>query len=276
MNALMVLIAVVAAPAFAQLKPPTDVVRQTELPPAVRDIGIDQKLNEQLPLDAILRDETGKTVRLRDYFGEKPVIIAPVYYTCPMLCNQVLTGLIGALKTLSFTAGKEFTVVAFSFDPNDTPETAQGKKQAYLEHYGREQGGDGIHFLTGDQSEIDKLTEAIGFRYGWDAESGQFVHASGIMVATPEGKLSRYLYGIEFAPKDLRLSLVEASQNKIGTVVDAVLLFCYHYDPSTGKYGPIIMNFIRLGGLVTFIGVGIIVLIVRRRVAARRAKEIET
>ena len=255
---------------FAQFNPPEKVVPQGALPKALEDVGIDQRLNEQLPLDLTFRDEDGTEVKLRQYFNGKPVILAPVYYTCPMLCNQVLSGLIGTMKTLSFTAGREFNVVAVSFDPNDTPDTAYSKKQGYVARYQRETGDAGIHFLTGDELSIKKFTEALGFHYRFDTETNQYVHASGIMVATAEGKLSRYFYGIEYSPKDLRLGLVEASDNKIGSPVDQVLLFCYHYDPVTGEYGAVIMNMIRLGGLVTFVALALIIVIFRRRIASKR------
>ena len=259
-----------STPAFAQFNPPENVVPQGSLPDALRDIGIDQRLNEQLSLDLDFRDETGREVKLRECFGGKPVILALVYYTCPMLCNQELNGLVGMLKTLSFSAGREFNVVAVSFDPRDTPETAFAKKRAYVDRYQRSSADAGLHFLTGDEKSITALTEAVGFHYRFDSETNQYVHASGIMIATPEGKLSRYFYGIDYSPRDVRLGLVEASDNKIGSPVDQVLLFCYHYDPVTGKYGAVIMNMIRLGGLVTFAGLAIIVFIMRRRFAARK------
>ena len=258
-----------AAPAFAQFNPPENVAPQGSLPDALRDIGIDQRLNEQLSLELAFRDESGREVKLGEYFGDKPVILALVYYTCPMLCNQELNGLVGMLKTLSFTAGRDFNVVAVSFDPGDTPETAFAKKRAYVDRYQRSGADAGLHFLTGDEKSIHALTEAVGFHYRFDSETRQYVHASGIMIATPQGKLSRYFYGIDYSPRDVRLGLVEASDNKIGSPVDQVLLFCYHYDPVTGKYGAVIMNMIRLGGLVTFAGVAILVFIMRRRFAAR-------
>ena len=264
------LLTIVGAQATAQFKPPENVVPQGDRPEALRGVGIDQRLNELLPLDATFVDESGKEVKLADYFSGKPVILALVYYTCPMLCNQELNGLMGTLKTLSFTAGREFNVVAVSFDPRDTPETAAAKRQAYIGRYQRPDAEAGLHFLTGAESSISALTEAAGFHYRFDSETNQYVHASGIMVVTPEGKLSRYFYGIDYSPRDLRLGLVEASDNKIGSAVDQVLLFCFHYDPVTGKYGPVIMNMIRLGGLVTFIGLAIIVFVVRRRLNAHK------
>ncbi len=247
------------------------------IPPSLKDIGIEQKLDSQLPLNLSFRDEQGKTVRLSDYFGKKPVVLALVYYTCPMLCNQILNGLTGSLKTLTFNVGDEFEVVTVSFDPKEAFETAAAKKQSYLERYdrkgeARQQAEAGWHFLTGDEASIKALTEAAGFNYRWDEETQQYIHGSGIMVVTPQGKLSRYLYGIDYAPIDLKLSLVEASEGKIGSPVDQILLFCYHYDPVTGKYGPVIMNIIRLIGIATFAGIALLVFIFRRRRAARERK----
>ncbi|HVF91436.1 MAG TPA: SCO family protein [Blastocatellia bacterium] len=241
------------------------VARQDGKPKALQDIGIEQRLNEQLPLDVVFRDETGREVRLGDYFGKKPVILSLVYYNCPMLCNQVLTGLVSCLDILKFDVGREFDVLTVSFDPRETPAIASDKKQGYIGRYKRPGAGEGWHFLTGDQESIDRLTRAVGFKYTWDEETKQFAHSSGIMVLTPEGKLSRYFYGIEYAPVDVRLGLIEASENKIGSPVDAVLLYCYHYDPTTGKYGPVVMNLIRLGGVITIIGILALLLIMRRR-----------
>lgn len=225
------------------------------LPDALRNVGIDQRLNHQVPRDLSFFDEAGRLVRLREYFGGKPVILSLVYYECPMLCTEVLNGLVSSLKVLSFDVGKQFVVVTVSFNPRETPALAAAKKEKYLQRYGRPAAA-GWHFLTGKQESIDELTKAVGFRYAYDAKTGQYAHASGIMVLTPEGNISRYFYGIEYAPRDLRLGLVEASANKIGSAVDQLLLFCYHYDPSTGKYSAIVMNFIRLGGIITVLVLG--------------------
>jgi protein SCO1/2 len=235
------------------------------LPTALQNVGIDQKLNEQIPLDLQFLDETGRTVQLREYFGRKPVILSLVFYECPMLCNQVLNGLVGSLKAQTFNVGQEFDVLTVSFDPREGPQLASAKKLSYMQRYQRAGAEKGWHFLTGDQKSIDALTRAVGFRYSYDAATNQFAHASGIMVLTPEGKLSRYFYGIEYGPKDLRLALVESSANKIGTPVDALTLYCYHYDPVTGKYGPTIMNIIRLGGLLTMLGVAALIFVLQRR-----------
>jgi len=214
------------------------------------DIGFDQRLDEQVPLDLAFRDETGETVRLGDYFNRKPVILALVYYQCPMLCNQVLNGLAGSLKALSFVAGKEFEVVVVSFNPRETSELAAAKKESY----GRA-GAAGWHFLTGDPKPIDALTRSVGFRYAYDSMLNQYAHASGVVILTPKGRVARYFYGIEYAPRDLRFGLIEAAEERIGTPVDQVLLLCYQYDPKTGKYSAAVMKSLRLGGVVTVIGV---------------------
>ncbi len=227
-----------------------------EKPRDLEEVRIDQRLNEPLPLDAVFRDENGTEVKLGDYFRGKPVVLSLVYYSCPMLCNQVLNGMTSGLDVLkAFSIGKEFEVVTVSFDPRETPELARQKKETYMKWYKREGAAEGWHFLTGDQSSIDRLTEAAGFHYKWDEKTTQFIHASGIMIATPEGKLARYFYGIEYAPKDLRLGLVEASEGKIGSPVDQLLLYCYHYDPASGKYGAVVMNMMRLGGAAMLIAI---------------------
>jgi protein SCO1/2 len=236
------------------------------LPKALREVKIEQRLNEQVPLDLQFKDETGRTVQLQEYFNKsKPVILSLVFYKCPMLCNQILTGLLASLRTQSFDVGKEFEVLTVSFDPRETPEIAAEKKAGFIERYNRPGAEKGWHFLTGDAENIRRLTEAVGFHYNYDEKTDQFAHASGIMVLTPGGKLSRYFYGIEYFPKDLRLGLIEASDNKIGSVVDQLLLYCYHYDPATGRYGPIVMNIMRLGGVATVLGIGALLLVLRRR-----------
>jgi protein SCO1/2 len=236
------------------------------LPKALNNVGIDQKLNEQLPLDVVFRDEMGREVRLGEYFNHgRPVLLSFVYYECPMICNEVLNGLAGALKTLSFDVGKEFDVVTVSLDARETPELAAAKKASYMARYNRAGAEKGWHFLTGDQKSIDALTQAAGFRYAYDDATKQFAHASGIMLATPDGRLARYFFGIEYAPKELRLSIIEASEHKIGTPVDALLLYCFHYDPTTGKYGLAIMNVVRLGGVLTVIGIIAFLILMRRR-----------
>jgi protein SCO1/2 len=233
-------------------------------PPGLKHVGIEQRLNEQIPADLQFRDETGKTVRLGDYFGTKPLILNLVYYRCPMLCSEVLSGLESALRVLKFNVGDEFDVLTVSFDPTDTPEIASAKKADYLKRYGRPGAAAGWHFLTGPQNSIDALTNAAGFQYQYDAKTQQFAHATAIMILTPEGKIAQYYYGMEFAPKDLRLGLIQAADNKIGTPLDQVLLYCYHYDPDTGKYGAIIGRVLQLSGLATVLVLGTFVIVMFR------------
>jgi len=237
----------------------------TGLPSALKNVGIDQKLNEQVPLDSVFKDEQGHDVRLGQFFKGKPVVLSLVYYTCPMLCNQVLNGMLGSFRQVSFNIGEQFEVVTVSFDPRETPDLAATKKITYIKAYNRPGAEARWHFLTGDEANIKRLTESVGFRYLWDEQTKQFAHASGIMVLTPEGKIARYFYGIEYPPKDMRLGLVEASQNKIGTPVDALMLYCYHYDPATGKYGAVVMNIVRLAGGVTFFLIVGLLLVLRKR-----------
>jgi protein SCO1/2 len=244
--------------AFAQIE--TSVV-----PEALRDVGIDQKLNHQLPLDLVFTDETGAQRPLRDYFRGRPVVLSLVYYECPMLCTLVLNGLERAMRTVPFNAGDQFEVVTVSFDPRETPELAAAKKRAYLERYNRPEAEKGWHFLTGDESSVQRLARAVGFRYAFDRATLQWAHATAIMVLTPEGKLARYFYGVEYPARDLRLALVEASRNQIGTPTDQVLLFCFHYDPATGKYGLAILNVIRAIGVTTALALGVFMLVMFRR-----------
>lgn len=244
------------------LTPPA---RQDQKPQILQQVGIDQKLNTQLPLDLTFRDESGKTVRLGDYFGTKPVIVSLVYYRCPMLCEQVLNGMTAALNVLKFDVGKEFNIVTVSIDPTETPEMAAKKKEVFLHRYQRPTAAQGWAYLTGDQANISQLAKAVGFRYVYDERTKQYAHASGIMVATPQGRLAQYYYGIEYSPKDLRLGLIEASQNKIGTVVDQLVLYCYHYDPETGHYGAIVMRMLRIGGTLTIVLLGGLVITMLRR-----------
>lgn len=221
--------------------------------PILQQVGIDQHIGQQLPLDISFRDETGQSVPLRRYFGKRPVLLTLVYYQCPMLCSQVLNGVVSSLLPLSLSVGRDFDVLTVSFDPRDTSADATQKRDMYLRRYGRTGAENGWHFLTGNTPAIEALTKAAGFRYAWDSKIKQYAHASGIMVLTPDGRLSHYLYGIEYAPKDLRLALVESSEGKLGNVVDQVMLYCYHYDPATGKYGAVVMNMLRLGGGLTLL-----------------------
>ncbi len=236
------------------------------LPGALLGVGIDQKLDQQVPLNLMFKDEAGRLVPLSTYFQSgKPVLLALVYYRCPMLCTQILNGVAGSLKAISLDPGKDFEVVAVSFDPKDTPETAAAKKQMYLRRYARPNTSNGWHLLTGDEANIKALTDTVGYHYKYDPATDQFAHASGIMVLTPEGRLSRYFYGVEYQPRDVRLGLVEASQNKIGSPVDQILLFCYHYDPVTGKYGTVVMNLVRFAGATFTLVCGVFLFIFLRR-----------
>lgn len=240
------------------------------LPGALAGVSIEQRLNQQVPLDVIFRDEAGRSVPLSSFFEPaKPVVLALVYYRCPMLCTEILTGLESSLKAVSLDAGRDFQVVSVSFDPKDTPELAASKKQMYLKRYNRRDSANGWHFLTGDEANIRALTDAVGFHYKYDPATGQFAHASAILILTPEGRISKYFYGVEYAPRDLRLGLVEASREKIGTPVDQILLYCYHYDPATGKYGAIAMNIVRGAAAVFLLVGGAILLVFFRRDAAR-------
>ena len=234
-------------------------------PLLLQKVSFDQKLGAQLPLDLKFRDEYGNQIALGQYFHQKPVILSLVYYQCPMLCTQVLNGMVSSFLPLSFSAGKEFEVVTVSFDPRETPEMAAAKKETYLKRYGRASAWDGWHFLTGDKASIDALTEAVGFHYAFDPKLNQFAHASGIMVITPAGKVAQYYYGIEYSPRDLRLGLIEASKNKLGTLADQVLLYCYHYDPSTGRYGAIALRMVRVGGAATVLLLGGFIIAMWRR-----------
>jgi protein SCO1/2 len=245
-------------------------------PPGLKNVGIEQHLNDPIPPDLVFHDETGKPVRLGDYFGKKPMILNLVYYQCPMLCGEVLSGLESALRVLKFDVGKEFDVLTVSFDPKETPEMATAKKAEFLKRYGRAGAAEGWHFLTGPQDSITALTKAAGFDYEYDPKTGQFAHATAIMVLTPEGRIAQYYYGVEFAPKDLRLGLVQASQNKIGSVVDEVLLYCYHYNPDTGKYGAIIGRILKIaaGATIFMLGTFLIVLFRLGSVSERKQRAV--
>jgi len=229
-------------------------------------VGIDQKLDAQMPLGAMFRDETGRVVRLDQYFHHgRPVVLTFMYYRCPMLCSMVMEGVTSTLTQLKFDIGKEFDVVTISIDPRDTAQAAAQKKEKYVKRYGRLEAANGWHFLTGPESAIRKVTDAAGFHYAYDPRLDQFAHATAMMVLTPEGRMSRYLYGLEYKQRDVRLALVEASRNKIGSATDQLLLLCYHYEPATGKYSAAAMNYVRAGGVATVAGlVGFIVIMIRR------------
>lgn len=251
MSAMVLATAVVSAQGEAPGLRPAQAMPSNQVPGVLGKVAFEQRLNAQLPLDLPFVDEAGERVRLGDYFGRKPVVLAFVYYECPMLCTQVLNGLESALRVIDESIGREFDVVTVSFDPSETPVLAAGKKKAYLERYKRPEAEQGWHFLTGDESSIAALTKAAGFSYVYDADTRQFAHASGIVIATPEGKLSRYFFGIDYAPRDVKFALIESSSGKVGALADRLLLYCYHYDPATGNYGFVAMRAVRIGGAVT-------------------------
>ncbi len=256
--------AAIAIVCFAVIGFSGNIDADDSLPPMLREIGIDQRLNQQIPPELEFRDESGRNVTLKEYFnGNKPVVLTLVYYECPMLCTEVLNGLLKTLNVMNLGVGSDFDVLTVSFDPGETPQLAAGKKAAYVKAYKRKGAEQGWHFLTGNQTSIENLTKATGFRYTYDPKSDLFAHGAAIMVLTPQGKISHYFYGVEFSARDLRLALVEASKGKIGTATDQILLFCFHYDPSTGKYSASALNLVRLGGIITIICLGIF--IVRNR-----------
>lgn len=245
------------------------------MPDALQKVGIDQKLGDQLPLDAPVKDESGKVGKLGDYFSSgRPVIVAFVYYECPMLCNEVLNGLTGSLKGISLNAGKDFDVVAISFDAreNEKPDLAKNKKASYMERYGRPGTENGWHFLTATQDSIDKMTSAAGFKYEWDEKSQQFAHVGGVMITTPDAKMSRYFYGIDYAPSDLKFGLMDSAAEKIGNPAERLLLYCYHYDPASGKYGLAILRVMRAASVLTIAGIGAMLFIFWRRNKGRQEK----
>lgn len=267
---------VVVAGAFAVAQPPSSFREKSSgaasqvTPADLSNVGIEQRLDQQVPLDLTFKDETGKTVQLGDYFKSgRPVLLNLVYYTCPMLCGEELAGEASALAELRFTPGNEYEVVSVSFNPDETPKDAAEKKQVYIarmnEHLEHKTNGDGWHFLTGQQAEIKQLADAVGFHYRRDPSTGQFIHATGIMIVTPAGKIAQYYYGVEFSPKDIRLGLIEASRDKIGTLVDQVTLYCYHYDPKTGRYGAVVTNIMRLAGAATMLILGGFLIVMFKR-----------
>jgi protein SCO1/2 len=266
MALLLALVPALAAAQMGAAPPP-----RPATPGVLQEVGFDQHLGESIPLDLAFTDETGRSVRLGDYFGKKPVALSLVYYKCPMLCTISLNGLAGALEVLSFVPGQEFEVVTVSFDPSETPQLAAAKKQAYMARYKRPQAHAGWHFLTGPKESVAALTRAVGFRYVWDEATKQFAHPAGLLVLTPEGKISHYLFGVEYAPKDLRLALVDAAGGKIGNAADQLLLYCYQYDPQTGRYSASILNVVRLAGALTVLGLGAFILTVNRKRRPRPA-----
>jgi protein SCO1/2 len=238
----------------------------------LREVGIDQKLDAQVPLDLAFVDHTGRDVTLRQLISARPVLLALVYYECPMLCTQVLNALEGSLEALSFTVGKEFDLVVVSFDPGETPAMAAEKRKNFLHRYGRAGVDASVNFLTGRESAIAALTGAVGFRYAYDKQIDQYAHPAAITLLTPQGRVSRYLYGIEFAPKDLKFGLIDATGGKIGSLTDQMLLFCYHYDPESGKYGLAIMSLVRLTGAATVVGLAAFIVWSLRRERRQRGR----
>lgn len=236
-----------------------------QMPGTLQNVGFEQRLDAQLPLDLPFRNEEGREVRLGEYFGERPVLLAFVYYECPMLCSQVLNGVTSALVAIDERAGRDFDVVAVSFDPRETAPMAAAKKKSYIDRYNRPNAERGWHFLTGSEASIQALTAAAGFKYAWDDQTQQFAHASGFVIATPEGRLSRYFFGIEYAPRDVKFALIESSAGRVGSLVDQVLLYCYHYDPATGSYSFVAMKAVQLGGAVTLLALAGFVVVALRR-----------
>jgi protein SCO1/2 len=234
-------------------------------PGILSKIAIDQRIGHQVPADIPFVDDSGRPVVIGDYFGKRPVVLALVYYECPMLCTQVLNGLVSAIGVLNFEVGREFDVVAVSFNPKEGPGLASQKKASYVERYGRPESAAGFHFLTGSQESIDRLTQAVGFQYAYDEKIGQFAHGAAIEVLTPKGTIAKYFYGIEYSPRDLRLGVIEASDERIGTIVDDVLLFCYHYDPATGSYGATVLTMVRAGAIATILAFALFLAVSLRR-----------
>ncbi|HEV3510495.1 MAG TPA: SCO family protein [Candidatus Sulfotelmatobacter sp.] len=251
-----------ASTAFGQamskgiMSPPANV-----RPPYLQNVGIEQRLDSPVPPDLAFVDDTGRPVKLGDYFGKKPLILNLVYYNCTMLCGEVLAGLTGAMKLVKFDVGNQYDVLTVSFDPRETTAMAAAKKAEYLKRYGRPGAASGWHFLTGPADSINALTKAVGFQYQYDAARNQYAHATAIMILTPQGRISRYFYGVDFPPKDLRMGLVEASHEKIGNPIDQILLYCYHYDPATGKYGAVVSHMLKVGGALTILLLGGLLLI---------------
>jgi len=249
-------LALLASPIFAQQPGP---------PPILREVSIAQRLNEPIPPEIIFRDENGQTVHLGDYFGTKPIVLSLVYFDCPALCTEVLNGELRTMKAISLDLGKDFDAITVSFEPKDTPELAKAKRDVYAGQYGRPGARENWHFLTGDQPSIDALTQAAGFHYAYDSASRQYAHAAAILVLTPHGRIARYFYGVQYPGRDVRLGLVEASEGKIGTPTDHALLYCYQYDPATGKYGLMVMNVVRAAGVLTVLVLGIFMFVMFRR-----------
>jgi protein SCO1/2 len=251
------------------------IAQQVSTPPILSKVGITQNLNARIPPDLMFRDETGKSVRIGDFFGQKPIVLSLVYFDCPALCTEVLNGELRTMKAISLDLGKDFEAVTVSFEPRDTPALAKAKRDVYIGQYGRPEAAEHWHFLTGEQQSIDALTSVAGFRYAYDSSIRQYAHAAAILVLTPDGRIDRYFYGVQYPARDVRLGLVEASEGKIGTLTDHALLYCYQYDPMTGKYGVVVMNVLRAAGGLTVLLLGIFmtVMFLRERKRTPRAPE---
>lgn len=262
---------VASAPAVHALpKPGGTAIGESSLPasavPApLREVGYDQRLGERVPLDLPFRDESGRQVRLGDYFGRRPVILVLAYYDCPMLCDLVLQGVTSSLKPLTFDAGREFDVVVASIDPTETAAMAAEAKRQMISRYGRDGAAAGWHFLTGPQTSISTLTRAVGFRYAYDAQREEYAHPAGMVILTPKGRVSRYLFGLDFPPRDIRLALIESTDEKIGSLVDQIVLYCFHYNPAMGKYSAMTMNIVRAAAAATVVGLVLLIVLLKRR-----------
>ena len=263
-----------ASASYAQTVPSNMGPTAATMPLVLQNVGFEPQLNAQMPLDLSFRDESGRSVQLRDYFGQKPVVLAFVYYGCPMLCNQVQQGVVGTLRMLSFNPGRDYEVVFVSFDSRETPGMAAEKKNTSLAHFRRPETSSGWHFLTGSKESIEAATKAANFRFSFDAKNNLFAHASGVMILTPDGRISRYFYGVEYPGRDMRLGLVDASAGKIGTPIDHVLLFCFHYDPAAAAYSASILKIIRLAGVLTILCLAGGILISRRRETLAAARNL--
>lgn len=237
----------------------------SQMPGPLQQVRFDQRLGEQVRLDTAFRDESGRQVRLGDYFGKRPVVLVLAYYECPMLCDLVLNGLTGSLKALTFNPGQEFEIVVASIDPGETPELAATQKRETLSRYNRSGTQEGWHFLTGSQAAINDLTDDVGFRYVYDQDRDEYAHAAGITVLTPQGQVSRYIFGIDFPPRDVRLALIESGDAKIGSLIDQAMLYCFHYNPAIGRYSAVAMRILRVAAALTLVAVVLLIVLLRRR-----------
>jgi protein SCO1 len=264
-------LALALAPAPATSREAASPASADSSPAVLRGVGLEQRLGREVPRDLVFRDESGGTIRLADLLGHGPVILTLNYYRCPMLCTMELNGLVASLRTLALDPGKDFRLVTVSIDPRETPDLASAKKAIYVRSYGRPGAAEGWRFLTGEEPAIRRLSESVGYTYAYDEASGQFAHAAGILILTPSGRISRVFYGIDFPPRDLRLALVESSEGRIGRLTDKLLLFCYHYDPATGRYGFAALSAMRLAGALTAAGAASVIFLMLRRERRRRS-----